>query len=104
MHILHRRYRSCLAAAVLATAVASPIAEAQAENLYPLRLVVRCAAGSAADLLARDIARRMNDDWDQQVRVENVWPSSGKFDAHGNWIADGRTIVLDCGAVAQAKR
>ena len=101
MNILPRRYRSCLVAAALA---ATPIVGAQAENLYPLRLVVRCSAGSAADLLARDIVRRMNDDWDQPVRVENVWPARGRLDTHGKWIADGRTIVLDCGDAVQAKR
>jgi tripartite-type tricarboxylate transporter receptor subunit TctC len=65
---------------------------------------VPCTAGSQADLLARRIAKRMSQNWEQDVLVENVPLADCKYDANSKWIADGRTIVFDCGDLAHVRR
>jgi hypothetical protein len=89
---------------VLATAFVGALqaAPAQAENVYPLRLVVPCVAGTPHDSVARHIATRMYNDWGQHVLVENIpaVAAGARRDPYGKWIADGRTIVFSFGDCA----
>jgi tripartite-type tricarboxylate transporter receptor subunit TctC len=94
-----RRHLFGLAGAAIAAAATSQPTPAHAENIYPLRLIVPCATGTPADLLARHVARTMFDEWGQQVAVENIPTGGGNIgkDSAGEWLADGRTIVLNLG-------
>lgn len=94
-----RRHLHGLVGAVITVAGISQIAPAQSENVFPLRLVVPCAIGSPADLLARHVAANMLEEWDQLVQVENIPTGSGRVrnDSTGRWLADGRTIILNLG-------
>jgi tripartite-type tricarboxylate transporter receptor subunit TctC len=86
-------------AAAATAAMVFQIQHPQAENVYPLRLVVPCAVNTPADLLARHVAKGMLQDWDQSVLVENL-PGSlegVRKGADGRPLADGRTIILNLG-------
>jgi tripartite-type tricarboxylate transporter receptor subunit TctC len=92
-----RRYAfRCAVAATVATAYHST-AFVQAEDTYPLRVIVPCAAGTPADLLARHLAKSMQDDWGQHVFVENIPTATDRAGSFTRWPADGRTIVFKLG-------
>jgi tripartite-type tricarboxylate transporter receptor subunit TctC len=97
MTTLHTRLFGIVAAATAATVF--QIQHLQAENVYPLRLVVPCAVGTPADLLARHVAKAMLQDWDQSVLVENLpgGIEGVRRGADGRPLADGRTIILNLG-------
>ena len=86
-----------LAAVVLATALAAPVAHAQQK--YPVksvRLVLPFAAGSAVDMLARLYAQRMSESWGQQVVVDNRTGANGiiGMELAARSAPDGYTIAM----------
>src|SRR5262245_39698263 len=58
---------------------AVPVLARPAENFpdKPVRVVVPFAAGSATDLLARRVAAKMSDNWNQPVVVDNRGGAGG---------------------------
>ena len=73
MRALQRATFATLVATGIAVAVAPGAAAQTSPNFptKPVRLIVPFTAGSATDLLARRIALKMNDNWGQQVVVDN---------------------------------
>lgn len=84
------------AAAVLALALHPATVQAQSYPEKPVRLVVAFPSGGAADLVARQIAQRLTEQWRQQVIVDN---RSGAGGVIGTEIAargapDGYTVLF----------
>jgi len=84
------------AAAVLALALPTAPVQAQSYPEKPVRLVVAFPSGGAADLVARQIAQRLTEQWRQQVIVDN---RSGAGGVIGTEIAsrgapDGYTVLF----------
>ena len=65
-----RQFLHLVAGAVVLPAV-SRIARAQTYPTRSVRIIVPLSPGSAADILARQIATKMSDSWSQPVIVEN---------------------------------
>jgi len=90
---------ACALALVVATALPMS-AEAQSWPQKPIRLVVPFPAGGPADVAARMLAQKMNEDWGQPVIVDNRPGAGGNIGA--DFVAksppDGYTIVM--GAVS----
>jgi tripartite-type tricarboxylate transporter receptor subunit TctC len=89
---------SARTAAVLAAAMAAPCAHAQPQKFpsKPIRMIVPFSAGSQTDILARLIGQKMNENWGQQIVVDNR-PSAGGTIAAGivaTAPADGHTLML----------
>ncbi len=83
-------------AAVLALVLQPAIVQAQSYPEKPVRLVVAFPSGGAADLVARQIAQRLTEQWRQQVIVDN---RSGAGGVIGTEIAsrgapDGYTVLF----------
>jgi hypothetical protein len=76
MKLVRRRFLY-LATAAAALPAISYTAAAQAYPTRPVRLIVPLSAGSAADILARLLATKVNDSWGQPVVVENP-PGAGR--------------------------
>lgn len=90
------RYVRSLLLAVAATAAAVSGAAAQDAAKYPdqmVRLVVPFSAGSMTDLLARVIADKLAQRWNQQVIVENR-PGLAGTSSVAKGGADGYTLML----------
>ena len=90
--------RSAAVAAFVAASVVAGSAHAQQQKFpnKPIRMVVPFSAGSQTDILARLIGQKMNENWAQQVVVDNR-PSAGGTIAAGivaNAPADGHTLML----------
>ena len=80
------------------TLAAVPIAARTAEHYpnKPIRMIVPFTAGSATDLIARRVAYKMSDHWNQQVVVDNRGGAGG---AVGSGIVakanpDGYTLLV----------
>jgi tripartite-type tricarboxylate transporter receptor subunit TctC len=89
---------SACTAAVLAAAMTVPCAHAQPQKFpsKPIRMIVPFSAGSQTDILARLIGQKMNENWGQQIVVDNR-PSAGGTIAAGivaTAPADGHTLML----------
>lgn len=58
---------------------AAPVLAQTAENfpVRPVRMIVPFTAGSATDLLARRVAAKMTDNWNQQVVIDNRGGAGG---------------------------
>ena len=64
--------RTLLAATTAALAVlASPMAAAQAFPNKPVKMVVPYPAGGGVDVMARAVAQKLQDKWQQPVTVDN---------------------------------
>jgi len=90
------------AATTAALAVSSRIVRAQAYPTRPVRLIVPLSAGSAADILARQLAMKMGESWGQPVVVENR-PGAGTTlgaDAVAKAAPDGHTLLVNSAAFA----
>ena len=103
-----RRPRALLAAALgcLATAMAaltSPQAIAQGYPDKTIRLVVPYPAGGGTDVVARLIAARMQDNWKQQVVVDNKPGASGVIgnDLVAKAAPDGYTVLIGITTLVQ---
>ena len=77
---------------------AVPIVARTAENFSnkPMRMIVPFTAGSATDLIARRVAYKMSDNWNQQVVVDNRGGAGGALGS--NMVAkatpDGYTLLV----------
>src|SRR5438128_2114389 len=83
--------------ACVALAVAAQAAVAQDVAKYPdqlVRLVVPFSAGSMTDLLARSVAEKLSQRWNQQVIVENRPGLAGTSSVAKGAAADGYTLML----------
>src|SRR5437667_4993170 len=85
--------RAFLAAALSA---AFTLSHAQPYPSKPLRLIVPYAAGGTSDILARQIAPKLNEAWGQPVIVENKTGANGNVGADfvAKSAADGYTLLL----------
>ncbi len=84
-------------AIAIATVCAAP-AHAQQQKFpsKPIRMVVPFSAGSQTDILARLLGQKMNENWGQQVVIDNR-PSAGGTIAAGivaSAPADGHTLMV----------
>eukprot|EP01031_Cornospumella_fuschlensis_P025767 gene25767-biopygen21805 len=81
-------------------------AQAQAQTAYPsqpIKFIVPYPAGGATDVLARMVAQKMQDSWQQTVVVENKPGAGGTI---GNNLvakapADGHTVLFGIVALVQ---
>ena len=87
------------ACAFLCAPLAGNAAAAEAQPKFPskpIRMIVPFSAGSQTDILARLIGQKMNENWGQQIVVDNR-PSAGGTIAAGIVAAapgDGHTLML----------
>jgi len=95
--------RMALATLSLALLVA---AGAQAQTAYPsqpIKFIVPYPAGGATDVLARMVAQKMQDSWQQTVVVENKPGAGGTIGANlvAKGPADGHTVLFSIVALLQ---
>jgi tripartite-type tricarboxylate transporter receptor subunit TctC len=90
----HRRARAAFAASALLAAVAAPAAETYPAK--PVRIVVPFAAGGSTDILARNIAQRLNEAMRAPVIVENRPGGGGVVGAEhvAKATPDGYTLLM----------
>ena len=86
-------------ATLIATGIAvtaAPGAAAQNFPTKPVRMIVPFTAGSATDLLARRVAPKMSDNWNQQVVVDNRGGGGGTLGASivAKATPDGYTLLV----------
>jgi tripartite-type tricarboxylate transporter receptor subunit TctC len=96
--------RTALAALGSLTGVASGSAWAQtAFPSQPIKLIVPYPAGGATDALARMMAQKMQDSWQQTVVVENKPGAGGTIGANqvAKGPADGYTVLFSIVALLQ---
>jgi tripartite-type tricarboxylate transporter receptor subunit TctC len=91
--------------AIACTAFAAAPVIAQTDQGYPnkpIRIIVPFTPGSAADLLARRLAPRMNEAWAQPVLVENRTGAGGTVGTAvvAKAIPDGYTLLVHSAAFA----
>ncbi|HTP97838.1 MAG TPA: tripartite tricarboxylate transporter substrate binding protein [Casimicrobiaceae bacterium] len=93
------KWRSMAAAALMAFAT---LAFGQAYPNRPVRIVVPFTAGSATDILARNVGQKLSEMWGQPVLVENRPGAGGTIGA--NVVAhsppDGYTLLVHSAAQA----
>ena len=77
---LLRRHLFQLIGAAIALAAVSHVASAQTVSAQPVRIIVPCAAGTPADLVARIVAKGMWENSGQQTYVENITAGAGPMD------------------------
>jgi len=79
-------------------ALAGPVLAQSAQNYpsRPIRMVVAFTAGSASDLLARRIAPKMSENWNQQVVIDNRAGAGGTIAAGivSKSAPDGYTLLV----------
>jgi tripartite-type tricarboxylate transporter receptor subunit TctC len=90
---------NCLIRLLLSVTIMFPASTALAADLYPskaVRIVVPFAAGGSTDLLARNIAQRLNEAWKQPVIVDNRAGGGGIVGSEYvvKSPADGYTLLL----------
>jgi tripartite-type tricarboxylate transporter receptor subunit TctC len=81
-------------------------AQAQAQTAYPsqpIKFIVPYPAGGATDALARMVAQKMQDSWQQSVVVENKPGAGGTIGANlvAKGPADGHTVLFSIVALLQ---
>src|SRR5687767_1688697 len=76
---MHSLRTGSFTALIAGIAVAAPVV-AQTDKSYPsrpIRMVIPFTAGSATDLIARRVAPKMSENWNQQVVVDNRGGAGG---------------------------
>ena len=103
MRALQRATFATLIATGMAVA-AAPGAAAQNFPTKPVRLIVPFTAGSATDLLARRVALKMSDNWNQQVVVDNRGGGGGTLGSNivAKATPDGYTLLAHSIAFAMS--
>ena len=94
-------------ATLIATGIAMAAAPGVAAQNYPtkpVRMIVPFTAGSATDLLARRIALKMSDNWNQQVVVDNRGGGGGTLVSNivAKATPDGYTLLAHSIAFAMS--
>jgi tripartite-type tricarboxylate transporter receptor subunit TctC len=86
---------ACVCAAVLGLAPAVGLPQAQ-YPVKPIRIVVGFPPGGTADILARVLAQKMTETWNQQVVVDNRPGAAGTIGANvvAKSAPDGYTILM----------
>ena len=86
---------ACVCAAVLGLAPAVCLPQAQ-YPAKPIRIVVGFPPGGTADILARVLAQKMTETWNQQVVVDNRPGANGIIggDLTAKSTPDGHTLLL----------
>ena len=79
---------------------------AQAQTVYPsqpIKFIVPYPAGGATDVLARMVAQKMQDNWQQNVVVDNKPGAGGTIGANlvAKGPADGHTVLFSIVALLQ---
>ncbi len=90
-------HRPCLIALLFAACAAfNPAAQAQAYPNKQIHLIVAYPAGGGLDLVARVVAQRLSEAFNQQVVVENRAGASGSIgaDAVARAAPDGYTLLM----------
>src|SRR5262249_18763375 len=90
------------AGSIVALPVLSQLARAHTYPTRPVRMIVPLSAGSAADILARQLAMKMGQTWSQPIVVENR-PGAGTTlgaDAVAKAAPDGHTLLINSAAFA----
>ena len=95
MKLIRRQFLRFAAAAAIVPAL-PPIACAQGYPARPVRMIVPYAAGGPNDTIARIIAQKLAESWDQRFYVENIPAGAGNV---GTAVAaksqpDGYSIVV----------
>ena len=95
MKLIRRQFLRFAAAAAIIPAL-PPIACAQGYPARPVRMIVPYAAGGPNDTIARIIAQKLAESWDQRFYVENIPAGAGNV---GTAVAaksqpDGYSIVV----------
>ena len=87
-------YRCALAATGLAVSIAGAIAQTYPDR--PLRLIVPYAPGGGTDLTSRLIARRLTENFNQQVIVDNRAGGAGNIGCEiaARSAPDGYTLLM----------
>jgi tripartite-type tricarboxylate transporter receptor subunit TctC len=103
MRILHRAASSLIFLSGSALAIVPILA--QAADSYPdkpVRMIVPLTAGSAADVLARQLALKMTENWSQQVVVDNRPGAGTTLGASivAKAAPDGYTLLVNSAAFA----
>ena len=102
MKFCRRRQFLRLVAGVATLPAVSRFARAQSYPTRPVRMIVPLSAGSASDILARQLATKMSESWGQPVVVENR-PGAGTTtgtDAVAKAAPDGHTLLINSAAFA----
>jgi tripartite-type tricarboxylate transporter receptor subunit TctC len=76
MKLIRRQFLRFAAAAAIVPAL-SPVAWAQGYPARPVRMIVPYAAGGPNDTIARIIAQKLAESWDQRFYVENIPAGAG---------------------------
>jgi tripartite-type tricarboxylate transporter receptor subunit TctC len=97
-----RTWSRFTAAAILALVPA--LAAAQAWPSKPVKIVVPFAAGGTTDVVARQLAAKLQEAWGQTVVVENKAGAGGNIgaDAVAKAPADGYTLLMTSGSIVTA--
>ena len=94
-----RRHLFQVVGAAIALAAVSHVASAQTAPAQPVRVIVPCAAGTPADLVARIVAKGMSEISGQQAYVENITADAGPIDMDtvDKLLADDHSILFNLG-------
>jgi tripartite-type tricarboxylate transporter receptor subunit TctC len=95
-----------MALATLSSLALMGVGTAQAQTTYPsqpIKFIVPYPAGGATDALARMVAQKMQDNWQQSVVVENKPGAGGTIGANlvAKGPADGHTVLFTIVALLQ---
>jgi tripartite-type tricarboxylate transporter receptor subunit TctC len=95
-----------MALATLSSLALMGVGTAQAQTTYPsqpIKFIVPYPAGGATDALARMVAQKMQDNWQQSVVVENKPGAGGTIGANlvAKGPADGHTVLFSIVALLQ---
>ena len=100
--MLMRLLTRCLVA--MLAALVPAVASAQAWPARPVKIIVPFAAGGATDVVARLLAQRLNEAWNQAVVVEDRGGAGGNIgaDAVAKSTPDGYTLLMTSGSIVTA--
>jgi tripartite-type tricarboxylate transporter receptor subunit TctC len=98
------RWLNRLVALSLAVLLPAVAAAADPWPSKPVKIIVPFAAGGATDVVARLLAQKLNEEWNQAVVVEDRAGAGGNIgaDAVAKSPADGYTLLMTSGSIVTA--